>query len=1008
MANNSARLALAQLALLALACCVLPRAARGALPAFLSGASGAAMRFKGNAEMNYIEVPYHADLDLSEDFSIEFFVKPETQSYPQAVYSTDGVTIDTTSAWNVYITSSGGVQYEVNNVGDLTTDGGLVGVGDWSHVAVTVSGATSVSIYVNAVLVSSGTVPAPASLGGRNPMIGRRGFNNKYLDAETDEIRLWNRAITADEVLTRMHSRLDGVGDGLVANYNFDVLDGTTARDVAGGHDGTLLQGDYESGGVTVAGDGTLLPERVQSDAPVAGAVCDEDGNVGFSLPSRQTDGPDPAPTVEWTALPAAAAGVLYESADGTALGSPVTALGASSSPFFVFVPAADASGIALTTLAYRSVRAVPAAETAPNEAEFVISVRSVPDAPEAADTFVTGSEDTVIPVYLAGGDADGDEVTPLITSLPPASAGVVYQSLAGGNLALGHAIALGTDDAIVYNNRTVLFVPVADGNGSPFAAFEFQMFDRSNLSAFDGCGFDTRVGTLSVGTATATVEVLPVNDAPVAVDTVARADENEYSAVAFNATDIDTAAATLGVVLASLPQRGALYVPDPAGGSEHRLLAAADVYATGSAPDASQVLPSTLLYRPPGGSCGLLFSTVRFRVWDGEAVSAAAATMQLDVYCEPGAHIMDSSIRYVFGTFAALLVLLVAATLLFTYRFRSLPVIRAHSPRFMELILAGTFFACAASMLGLPAAPSAEVCAARIWCLVLYFVVTFGTLFAKEWRIVAIFGGRVLRQRNITDTNLLVRWGIFATAAVLFLAVNHGINPPSAVRTPDPDDGSITRVTCSYGTPMTASLSAFCMTTIAFGAYLAFKTRNLSSDFDESSGIALSSFNVLFVAVVVGPQLASLTDKPVQHFVLSQLGLLWIGGSTIALLFLPKVVAVIRGETGVRAATSAGTKLPVSASASKRPHAAVSSAAPGSPRGERRSSVSSRPNPASKDTASSTVIKVQMTSGVRSGVHSLASGIAGPGSPRSETLGAPSSAPGSPRAPVTSTQAEH
>lgn len=89
-----------------------------------------------------------------------------------------------------------------NNSKALNADGLSVGV--WRHVAVVVGGGGA-TIYVDGSAANTTTTqPPPGALGAIDyAFIGRSQFSNEpFIDAEIDEFRVYNRALSADEIRT--------------------------------------------------------------------------------------------------------------------------------------------------------------------------------------------------------------------------------------------------------------------------------------------------------------------------------------------------------------------------------------------------------------------------------------------------------------------------------------------------------------------------------------------------------------------------------------------------------------------------------------------------------------------------------------------------------------------------------------------------------------------------------------------------------------------------------------
>lgn len=65
---------------------------------------------------------------------------------------------------------------------------------------------------------------------------------------DLDEIRVWNKTLTVDEIKSNMHILLNGDEDGLVAYYNFNNASGDNVPDESlSGYTGTLFNSDHAS-----------------------------------------------------------------------------------------------------------------------------------------------------------------------------------------------------------------------------------------------------------------------------------------------------------------------------------------------------------------------------------------------------------------------------------------------------------------------------------------------------------------------------------------------------------------------------------------------------------------------------------------------------------------------------------------------------------------------------------------------------------------------------------------
>jgi len=140
---------------------------------------------------------------------------------------------------------------------------GILQLNQWCHIAA-VSGRNGMKLYLNGVLVgthdytgSFSAISFPSfpsqyrfSDGNKNGGDQTISFGyfgkphwlaNDYFKGQLDEVRVWNVALTEEQIRAKMHQKLTGNENGLVGLWSFDSGD---ARDLSqNGYDG-LLNGD--------------------------------------------------------------------------------------------------------------------------------------------------------------------------------------------------------------------------------------------------------------------------------------------------------------------------------------------------------------------------------------------------------------------------------------------------------------------------------------------------------------------------------------------------------------------------------------------------------------------------------------------------------------------------------------------------------------------------------------------------------------------------------------------
>jgi len=172
-------------------------------PKWVNGKFGKALEFDG-AKGNYVEVPVTDELQLREVFTAEFWVKRDASqirdwNYMVAAGSLKWAVIYNKNQ-NVYIyTRSGGnwAQRLVTNQ-PLTTD--------WTHIAATYDVKKGVELYFNAEKVGDGPKPPKVDEIDIACMVGARAPGQEFFTGVIDEVALYNRVISLNEIKRDMEA----------------------------------------------------------------------------------------------------------------------------------------------------------------------------------------------------------------------------------------------------------------------------------------------------------------------------------------------------------------------------------------------------------------------------------------------------------------------------------------------------------------------------------------------------------------------------------------------------------------------------------------------------------------------------------------------------------------------------------------------------------------------------------------------------------------------------------
>lgn len=254
-----------------------------------NGRFGKALLFDGTDD--WVTVPDASSLDLTSDMTAMAWVKPLSTTGWRSVLlkeRPDGL------SYGLY--SHNDQEHPAGYVHTEGIDRAATGVqhadpGVWTHLAVTL-GEGQVRIYVNGVLERSEVAPGAMPTSDDPLRIGGNTVWGEYFHGLVDEIRIYDRSLSAADIRTTMVTPVvDGSAppptsaDGLVAAYSFN--DGLANDETGLGHTGLV------SGPVAFDGPhGTALFFDGVDDLVSIAPASDLDFTTGMTLEAWVYPGP--------------------------------------------------------------------------------------------------------------------------------------------------------------------------------------------------------------------------------------------------------------------------------------------------------------------------------------------------------------------------------------------------------------------------------------------------------------------------------------------------------------------------------------------------------------------------------------------------------------------------------------------------------------------------------------------------------------------------------------------
>jgi len=237
--------------------------------------------------------------------------------------------------------------------------------------------------------------------------------------------------------------------------------------------------------------------------------------------------------------------------------------------------------------------------------------------------------------------------------------------------------------------------------------------------------------------------------------------------------------------------------------------------------------------------------------------------------------------------------------------------VIKGGSPAFLIVMASGSIFLYLSIVCFLPELVSDFTCTAKVWCLGMGYILTFGALFAKSWRIYALFHNQTLELITVPDVDVWKVIGVLVLIEVILLIIFTFVGDTDASITVVDDfrpSKDLHGCSVSVGYWITLGLLFLYKLVVSiWGIYLSIRLRKVQYKvFNESKPIAFAQYNLVFfamLAVVLQSVDLSIEVEFIITSVLIILGTL----ITVNSLFLRKLYMICTGISSFAKKSSSG-----------------------------------------------------------------------------------------------------
>jgi hypothetical protein len=198
-------------------------------PVWATGKIGNALQFDGSND--YVALGTPAALQITGAMTLSAWVYIDTFTTNGRIIAKQGGS--SARCWSLNVESNGVAAFQIaSNSSTLVIVSSAISSGQWVHLTGVYEPGSALRLYINGALAASNTTSIPSTQFNNSLAvnIGRRPDASNYFDGTIDDVRVYNRSLTATEV-SALYGGTTGGGGGGSGETTFTVSDTTNAAD---------------------------------------------------------------------------------------------------------------------------------------------------------------------------------------------------------------------------------------------------------------------------------------------------------------------------------------------------------------------------------------------------------------------------------------------------------------------------------------------------------------------------------------------------------------------------------------------------------------------------------------------------------------------------------------------------------------------------------------------------------------------------------------------------------